>query len=61
MDDNPTIVIRPVSNWTSVALEFKRAGCPNVTTFIVAMMFQCIRVPPTAIPAIYRAWKESEL
>lgn len=52
--------IKPVSNWTTVAIAYKRAGCPNVTTFIMAMMFQCIRVPAHEIPKIRRAWRESD-
>lgn len=59
-EDTVKVVIKPVSQWTTVAVQHKHAGCPNVTTFIMTMMLSCIRVPPTEIVKIRKAWKDDE-
>ena len=60
-DDNQFKVnIKMVSNWTYLAVQAKRSGCPNVTAFMLWCMFNCIRVPPWEIEKIREAWRTSE-
>ena len=60
-DDNQFKVnIKMVPNWTTLAVQYKRDGGPNVTAFMLWCMFNCIRVPPWEIEAIRLAWRESE-
>lgn len=54
------VAIRPVSNWTMIAAQYKRAGCRNTTEFIIEMILNCIRVPAWEIVNIQRVFNEAE-
>jgi len=60
MDDNPKVEIRPISQWTTLAVQYKRDGGRSVAEFLLYMMLSCIRVPAHEIPKIYAAWRDSE-
>jgi len=58
MNDTSEVVIKPVSQWTTLAVQCKRAGCPSVSAFVLWAAMNCCAVPKGEIGKIRRAWRE---